>query len=399
MNNKADIKWFELFFDIIFVVGLSKVLTQVSHELKFLNVVDIFAAFIMILILFNVWIKVVMLENKVKVIEMQIEKTIEDTKYKYPVFIQFAITLYLIHFYSFDLNTWSVSFYFCYLLLTISNMLLFDFRVAKLVIVTVIFMLSFFTIKIAFSLFAVYVIYETIFTFLNLRIISNSIFKKSKIRPNIAASLHNEEVCTLLYKKDQAKLYTPHIIERLGIIMIVFFAEYCLLAMGVMDSLAGNQFVIYSILFISFIILFYYNYFSSLEHIDIKLLAIEDKNKKYQKGVIAIYIIVLYFLSITFFAFYVKNILILDSFSQIVTIGLFGLISFEVADVGLFILFDDFKPGKMVHYLVVKVCMILFVCLFLIQYGDIVFLIGVNGCFIVNIIVGNLYTTVGYRIR
>ena len=399
---KEDIKWFELFFDIIFVVGIGKVISQLSYNIQNESLVGLVSVFLMFLILFNIWIKVVMLENKIKVIERAIDQDVTGVKYKIPIFIQFVITLYIIHFFNYSTVDNLPYFLFFYLLLTFSNSFLFMFKPIKIASVSILLILSIVTSNdvLVLGLFGIYIIHESIYTYKHLRTISNSLFKKSRFKPSIESEFNLDNNSQILeYSNVRRKLYMPHIIERLGIVMIVFLAEYTIISITALEKVpSGESFVIPSILMFSLVILFYYNYFSSIEHIDKKLVTILDKRKKYIKGKRTIYVVALYFLSISAFAFFVKNFYVSYDIIAYQYLGALGLVLFEVADIILFEMYDDFKKSFEIPYVLIKIALFALTMVLLLVGNPVLVLLVFNFSFIINIYIGKKMTTINYHI-
>ena len=103
-EQKHDLKWFELFYDILFVVSLGIVLNFIysSVALGVGTFEAIVESLIIMFIGFNSWINMAMLENKVKVVER--DKEIKITGYVNSIFIHFFLIMLLL--FSFDHPLW-----------------------------------------------------------------------------------------------------------------------------------------------------------------------------------------------------------------------------------------------------------------------------------------------------
>lgn len=294
MQAKADIKWFELFYDILIVVGISNVLLMVYEYYHIDGFSVFFKACIIILILFNAWIKIVFFENKIKVLERKLQEPISG--YKLPIMIQFFIIFILIFLFTSDDNYTITLILLFYIFLEISNRLLYDFSYLHTLSLLGILVLSLFNINVAIIafLFLLQILIDTIITFRNLEHISNSIFRDSRVKPKLIFSRANVNLPSA--KLLHGKVYIPHIMERLGIIMIVFMAEYVLIMLDAAKK-SSNPLLTAILLFL-FLLFFYMDFFSILEHYDDCLLEIKDKKLKYPKAKATIYLSTLYYISL-----------------------------------------------------------------------------------------------------
>lgn len=395
---KQDIKWFELFFDIIFVVGISKIISEVSYNLESMNFNSWIKVILMYLILFNVWIRTVMLENKVKIVERITMTKVTNSSYMIPIFMQFILTIYLIYFFKFDMSKTIEIFLLVYALLTFLSSFVFGFKYYKTIVIFIILFLCRYEVfsQYILILFAIYMIYESFFTYKKLRTNSNSIFRNNFISKSFDGILERDSNNEIKYNDFRLKLYMPHIIERLGIIMIVFMAEYVIITINVLTDISIIQLFIYSSLMISLLLMFYVNFYSSLEHIDEKLLEINDKKRKYLIGKKTIYVSMFYFLSISCMSFFIKNIL--DATQLTLLFGASSILLFELSDLTLFEMFNDIKKEKHLKYVLIKVISCL-VCLFSAIFdSSIIVLCTLNLCFIINIHAGVKFTTIDYKI-
>lgn len=393
---KEDIKWFELFFDIIFVTGISQIIGLLTNEIDSLTFFNVFEFVIMIILLFNLWIKVVMVENRMKIIERDFNKVI--TGYKIPFFVQFFLIILLIHFFMLISNGQTdqlFNFFVCYLLILISNSFIYTRKPMRIIIMLALCAIAFFTsydILSAF-LFGGFIIHQSLYTFNNLNTLSNEIFNKHLIKIVDRESEEHIDLASTDYAYD--KIYVPHVFERLGIIMIVFIAEYFILLLKVMEKLDHDVMLV---AFVSFILfgLFYYEFFSILEFYEHKMDVMTKKVRCYKLTKQTIYLIIFHYISVAAFAFLIGNVYKTEYIENILAIGMIGLVCYELATISLFVLQGEFERCELVKYIPIKLVTYALVYYMFSLGSTIIFLIAICINLAVGLVLNKRYTDVKF---
>ncbi len=382
MQPKADIKWFELFYDILIVVGISNVIFMVYDNLAQDKFHVLLKALIIILILFSAWIKIVFFENKIKVLEIKLDEPI--CGYKLPIMIQFFLIFTLIFLFTteqqFTVSVILVNFF----LIELSNRLLYDFSILHTLSVLALLILSLIGVNyiLVEFLFLAYIVIDVIVTYFKLEHISNSIFRNSKFKPPIKFNNCN----TKLPKMDLClgKIYVPHLMERMGIIMIVFMAEYVLVMLDVSKK-AVNPFLTAILLFL-YLLFFYMDFFSILEHYDERLLNIEDKKRKYPKAKRTIYISTLYYISLLLMSIFIKDMHVLKHGAVTLGAGFLSYVLFEVSNLILLNMYNDINQGHKIYYYGLKVVGFIPIVVALFISSAMILLVAIVFAMILNVV-------------
>ncbi len=391
MQPKADIKWFELFFDILIVVGISNVVFMVNDQIHTDGIYILIKAIVIILILFNAWMRVVFLENKIKVIEIKLDSPIHG--YKIQVMLQFFLLFILI--FLFTASQFNIqNILIVYLLLLLINTILYEMRLYNIFLIALLMVLSFvypeaFLIRLLFGLF---VVKETIITYSKIEHKSNSIFRDSKFKPRI--KFENEDIKLPDPSLCMGKIYIPHVMERLGIVMIVFMAELMLVLLDVTHK---SEYPIYfATLVFAYLLLFYMDFFSILEHYDERLLHMDDKKKKYPKAKKTIYLSVLYYISIILMTLFIKDFSYMQNDMFTLGCALMSYLIFECANIILLNMYDDINIEHKTYYYLIKVISIALVVIAFFMGSNIILLISIVIALTLNVI-GSRYNKVVHR--
>lgn len=384
----ADIKWFELFFDILIVVGISHVLHNFDLVLDDFSLVMFLGSIIMLLILLNTWTRVLVFENKIKVLERHFDQIIYG--YQPVIMMQFFLIFSLICISDNNANFNLNLFLLVYMLLTITNMYLYNMKSKKLIVLILIFIISQFNFLAFFAHMAllIFIFDETYYTYRSLETLSNSIFRKSKFQVKLSVS---DEIDNLP-KKYLYKFYIPHLIERIGIVMIVFMAEYVLTIFNELES----QFFV-SFLFMVVLWLFYKDFFSIIEHYDDKLMLIKNRIKRTKKTKRTVYLTIFYFVVISSLTLFIMNF---NSISTSIKVIIFmAYVIFEFVNAMLLMYFDDIKENKLTILCIYKiVCvLILLLTLFMSNNGTYILLSLIIVLLINNFT--NRYNNINYNFK
>lgn len=392
---KADIKWFELFFDILIVLGISKVVHNIGEHVLELNFIIIIQALVVVLILLNTWTRVLMFENKIKVIERHIDEEIYG--YQLPIMGQFFIIFCIIFIFNIGITENLTEFLLAYFLLTVTNVYLYNVKKYKVLLTFLFFIISFLPISndIIYSLFFIYVLLESISTYCNLEQLSNSIFRVSSFKPKISVEFHGPNKIGIPKFHFYNKVYIPHITERVGIVMIVFMAEYVLSMFNTLENI--DHPLIIAFLCMALLLMFYMDFFSIIEHYDKELLKIVDKPKRYQKTKNTLYLTFIYFISIIGLNLFLLN---LDQHHviEVEIIGLASYMLFEFTNISILYSFKDFKPRCFKKYFILK--SIGFIVIFSVfnYANNFYFLLALCFSFAINVYVSR-FTKIEYRFK
>ena len=349
--EKRDIRWEELFYDIIFVVGVGTIILKLEHELNSISLHNIFLSISLFLIIFNSWIRIVMLENKIKIVERKINQ--EISPYSTVLFTNFLFVIFII--FSYYISNYNM-FIYVYTAVIIVNVILFSAPKIKVFGLLFLSFLTFFNFDpiVYSSTVFIFVIVDTIFNYLNLKKNTNTILESDN-KVTIAQYIENKEDFDL--KKLKEKIYVPHIIQRLGIVMIIFMAEF---VVGLPKVMKSSDTPLMSGFVLLFILFYYFKiYFSIIDHYDIELWKIKDKKIRYQKAKRTIYVSVLFYVCIMMLIIISKSVSqeLNDAYGIYCLIGIY---SFVIANHLQMSFFNNVIKKYKVLYYAVQIFILLF---------------------------------------
>ncbi|MGL5020560.1 MAG: low temperature requirement protein A [Mycoplasmatales bacterium] len=387
--EKRDIRWEELFYDIIFVVGVGTIILKLEHELNHISLHTLLLSISMFLIIFNSWIRIVMLENKIKIVERKTNQ--EITPYSTALFTKFLFIIFII--YSYYISDYYM-FIYVYTAVTIINVILFSAPKTKIVGLLFLSLLTFFNFDaiVYSSIVFIFVLVDTIFNYLNLKKNTNTILESDK-KVTIAQYIEHKEDFDL--EKLKEKIYVPHIIQRLGIVMIIFMAEF---VVGLPDVMKSSDTPLMSGFVLLFILFYYFKiYFSIIDHYDVELWKIEDKSIRYQKAKKTIYVSVLFYVCI------MMLIIISKSVSQETNDAygiycLIGIYSFVIANHLQMSFFDNvIKKYKVLYYAIQSFILLFTLILVKININEL-YVIWYLFVFIITLHLFSRITTIKFKI-
>lgn len=216
MFNKRihEIRWIELFFDIILVIGISQIVTQLAYAMNlrtFIVELIIVAGF-----LFDIWIKVMLFENKINIVkdESKIKDSFLLRVYPTIIYIIFSFAIVLLYLFG---HSFVDNIFLILIVMIIIRLLMTLLMEQKL----------FLTIGLILSIL-IYLIFGTTTTIFYLAIYQIVLFFETY------RNFYKIELDTILIPKNERQIFylaegkfnLIHILERLGILMIVFLAEY-----------------------------------------------------------------------------------------------------------------------------------------------------------------------------
>jgi len=341
--EKRDIRWEELFFDIIFVVGINTIMLVLEHELNHVRIPIIISSITLFLIIFNAWIRVVMLENKIKLVERKTDQEISPySGILFWMFLFIIITIYSYYDHDYYL------FIYAYTIVVMINARIFGAPIYKIIGLIILSLTTVLNLPQTFYITAlfIFVLVDTIVNYNNLNTLTNNILSRGK---NVSIEQYLcVDLCYDLSKLEE-KIYVPHIIKRLGILMIIFMAEYVL---GIPTILSNSQVPVLTIIVLMVIIFYYFRiFFSMIDFYDYELWEIKDKHIRYVKTKKTIYITVLYYFCIMMMILLAHGIFS-EPNSAYGFFAFFGILSFTIANHLHFSLFNNvIKKYSIIYYM------------------------------------------------
>lgn len=341
--EKRDIRWEELFFDIIFVVGINAIMLVLEHELDHVRVPVLISSVTLFLIIFNAWIRVVMLENKIKLVERKTQQEISPySGILFWMFLFIIITIYSYYDHDYYL------FIYAYTIVVMINARIFGAPIYKIIGLIILSLTTLLNLTHTFYISALFlfVLIDTIANYNNLNTITNNILSRGK---NVSIEQYLRDDLQYDLSKLEEKIYVPHIIKRLGILMIIFMAEYVL---GIPTILSNAKVPILTIIVLMVIIFYYFRiFFSMIDFYDYELWEIKDKHTRYVKTKKTIYITVLYYFCIMMLIILAQGIFHEPNIAY-GYFSFFGILSFTIANYLHFSLFDNvIKKYSIIYYI------------------------------------------------